>query len=313
MAGDYADGVWRWDTSAGWAHISTQQATKLTVDNAGDVYGKFSDGLWRWDAGTSGWQKLSALPATDFQVTGGGVLYGDFGAAGVWRWSFAGWQKLSDQDVVSFKVSDSDAFFGSFNTGSFGTWRWTPTAGWSLLTSSRPDQLATDAAGDFVGVYNLEAPPSAHGTWRWNPTTGWARLSTDVTTIAVSADGVIYEARNAAGLWRLDPNQSGATFTQVSMDDMSSSTFVALPDGGLFLDFYVTGAAAFTGWVYNGTGWAKVIDNLDNTMNMVGGQDHDEVFFNDGAGGTWHWNSQTPYQQLSSMSSTVLASRTIET
>src|SRR5262249_50909249 len=99
MAADYTDGLWRWDSTAGCGHISGGHATRLDVDDAGDVYGQFSNGIWRWSASTLGWQKLSDLQATTFQVTAGGVFYGDFGATGLWRWSFAGWQKLSSNDV----------------------------------------------------------------------------------------------------------------------------------------------------------------------------------------------------------------------
>src|SRR5262245_2513030 len=107
VAGNFADGVWRFDTSTGWAHISNLQATRLDVDDAGDVYGKFSDGLWRWSAATASWAKLSSLAVDQFQVTAGGVLYGDFQSSSVWRWApSTGWMKLSSLDVGLMTVSD---------------------------------------------------------------------------------------------------------------------------------------------------------------------------------------------------------------
>jgi hypothetical protein len=55
MAGVYADGTWRYDTTAGWTHISDRQASILDVDDAGNVVGRFTDGVWRWTAATASW------------------------------------------------------------------------------------------------------------------------------------------------------------------------------------------------------------------------------------------------------------------
>jgi hypothetical protein len=232
VAADYPDGVWRWDSSAGWAHLTTNQSTGvLRVDDAGNVFGRFVDGLWRWDHNT-GWAKLSSLTVQDFQVTGGGVLYGDFGTQGVWRWSFDGWQKLSSFDVHAIAVSDSDTFFGSFGGAVQGTWRWTPLAGWSHLSSTEADRLKTDAAGDLVGVYSaLNINSALVGTWRWTASSSWQRLSTAVPDdFDVSDNGWVYELRSQ-GIYSLSP-ASGATFNFVANRALLT-TITALPDGSV--------------------------------------------------------------------------------
>jgi hypothetical protein len=232
VAADYPDGVWRWDSTAGWAHLTPNQSTGLLgVDDAGNVFGRFVDGLWRWDHNT-GWAKLSSLPVQDFQVTGGGVLYGDFGTQGVWRWSFDGWQKLSNFDVHLIAVSTSDVFFGSFGGAAQGTWRWTPLAGWSHLSPVEADQIKTDAAGDLVGVYStLHIGAADVGTWRWTASSSWQRLSTAVPDdFDVSENGWVYELR-PQGIYSLSP-ASGATFNWAVTRSMFT-TITALPDGSL--------------------------------------------------------------------------------
>src|SRR5205085_498596 len=153
---------------------------------------------------------------------------------GVWRWSFAGWQKLSALDVFGFAVSDGDTFLGRFDTGNVGTWRWTPTQGWSLLTGNRPDYLLTDAAGDLVGMFKSDIAAGQEGTWRWSPTTGWARLSTtEPRGISVSYNGAIFENRGAGGIWRAAPG--AASFQQIDAADTTNDLLFALPDGSLYL------------------------------------------------------------------------------
>jgi hypothetical protein len=300
MAGDYPDGVWRYDTSTGWSHISNEQpAGPMALDGNGDVYGTFSDGLWRWDAGTSGWQKLSGLKPLEINVTAGGVLYGVFANDGLWRWSFAGWQQLSAQTPDLMAVSDSDAFFGRFDTGTAGTWRWTPTQGWSLLSASRPDgKISADAAGDLVAGYSLFIPAGQQGTWRWSPTTGWARLSTATDAFSLSDNGVIYQNQGAGGIWRWAPGQ--VAFTQISTANSTASFFIALPDGGLFEDFAIPKTAHNSGWYYSAAGnWAQVIPDLDSATFVVGGKD-DAIFIANDNMGTWLWSPTLGYQQLGS-------------
>jgi hypothetical protein len=301
MAGNYADGTWRYDTSAGWAHISNMQATRLDVDDAGDVYGKFTNGLWRWSAATASWAKLSDLQTDQFQVTPGGVLYGDFGAQGVWRWSNSGWMNLSGLNPVFIAVSDSDAFFGRFEqTGAQGVWRWTPTAGWSLLTSSLPVVLQADSGGDFVGVFTATGQ---EGTWRWSPTAGWARLSTAAPsiTIAVSGNGTIFENRGVDGLWYARPG--AASFTQFDTDS-TNSAMTALPDGGLYVERF--DGAHFYGWYWNanllglGASLFRLFQADIRSSFPAIGKDGD-LFFNDGTTGsigTGYWSVSSPYHLL---------------
>jgi hypothetical protein len=292
MAGDYADGVWRYDTTTGWGHISNMQASQLKVDAAGDVYGQFADGIWRWSAATTGWQKLSSLTdkSTNLQVTGGGVLYASFGSAGTWRWSFAGWQQISTQVPTAMVVSNADAFFGSFSTGVAGLWRWTPTAGWGLLSYSRPDQMQTDNDGEVVTIYGAsKTEGSPVGIWRWGPSVGWQLLSTDVPdAITVSTNDAIYENAGVPGIYYLAPGET--TFTHVSYADASNSNLIALPNGGLF-DQFSTNGVTFSGWYYNADvdveAWTEVITNA-NVLQWGSGNDND-VFLNYGSGGVWQW------------------------
>jgi hypothetical protein len=302
MAGNYPDGVWRFDTSAGWNHISNMQATRLDVDDAGDVYGKFSDGLWRWNAATASWAKLSSLTIQQFQVTASGVLYGDFGTAGVWRWApSSGWMKLSDFDVGGMTVSDSDAFFGQFSqSGAVGLWRWTPAAGWSLLTANRADTLYSDAAGEFVGSFHLLIAAGQEGTWRWNPTKGWARLSSAVATVSVSNDGTIYESRDLLNVWRAAPG--AASFTQIGFNQGPAVYPYALPDGGLFEYRYDNNATPQgTGWYWSpslpGLGFVQVINDASRFAALVIGKDGD-MFFNDDNTGAGYWSLQSAYHTL---------------
>jgi hypothetical protein len=312
VAGDFstANGVWRWDSVLGWGHISNMEATQLAVDGAGDVFGKFADGLWRWDATTMGWQKLSGLSVTEFQVTSGGVLYADFGMMGTWRWSFAGWQQITSQDVSGMAVSDSDAFFGRYDAGVMGTWRWTPMAGWSLLTGNRPDVLRADGMGDFVGVYNTFIGATMKGSWRWSPTTGWARLSTAApNTMDVSTNGVVYEDRGSAGIWRYDPSMGSPMFTKISdYWPASFQAFNATPDGSLFFVDSFTGK--YIGWYYNSAtaSWSNPINTSNTIGQVVTGKDGDQ-FIDYSTLGVYQWSPTIALRQLGDKIPSVLASQ----
>jgi hypothetical protein len=306
MAGSYADGVWRYDTTAGWAHISTMKAGHLDVDDAGDVYGKFTNGLWRWSAATASWAKLSDLPVDYFQVTAGGVLYGNFlsadraSYADTWRWApSGGWALLSNLFPTDFAVSDSDAFFGRFTTGVQGTWRWTPSAGWSRLSSSLSSQLCPDAAGNLVVSYRASAIGSAAaGTWRWTPAGGWARLSNaEPWYLAVSDNGAVYENRAAAGLWYLGAGQS--SFTRISDSNATYSIPIALPDGSLFDHYSADGGKTYNGWYYSAaTGsWAKVVNDTTKDGVIMVGKDGD-VFLTGVPHGLRRWAPLTAVSQL---------------
>jgi hypothetical protein len=312
MAGNYTDGVWRYDDIAGWAHISVNKASQLDVDDAGDVYGKFADGLWRWQASTASWMKLSNLSDQQFQVTGSGILYGDFGTVGTWRWSLSdGWMRLTNNDVTLMAVSDSDTFFGRYDTGTVGTWRWTPTAGWSILSSNRPDQLQADDAGNLVGVYNNYISATQKGTWRWNPTIGWERLSTAAPlAIDVSDNGTVFENRGAGGLWRWTPASN--MFTEISSANMhTASTLFALPDGSLYLDFDNGSGATprYNGWYWNaGTGWVEIFPDSTNIYPAVVGKDGD-IYLDHSTGGTWQWGPSIAAHQIGILDPTFLASQ----
>jgi hypothetical protein len=306
MAGTYTDGTWRYDTAVGWSHISNLRSSFLDVDDAGNVYALYSsgnptDGVWRWNAATASWAKLSNLLVDSFQVTADGVLYGDFGAQGVWRWSNSGWMKLSGLNPQGIAVSDSDAFFGAFNTGTQGTWRWTVSTGWSLLTGSLPSQVLADDAGNFIGLYTASGQ---QGTWRWSPSSGWARLSTAAPYVDdVSDNGTIFEYRSGSGIWRCAPGAS--SFSRI--DSASTASFfgmLALPDGSLYVDRTLTGGTE--GGYYwtpslGGLGFFKIIADTTNISLPAVGKDSD-LFFADGtagASGTGHWSLQEPYDLLS--------------
>jgi hypothetical protein len=296
VAADYTDGLWRWDSTLGWGHLSAGHASRLDVDDAGDVYGQFGNGIWRWSASTFGWQKLSDLQATDFQVTAGGVFYGDFGSIGVWRWSFDGWQKITPNDVHAFSVSDSDAFFGSFGGFVQGTWRWTPLAGWSKLGNSEADKLKTDQAGDMYGVYsspNIAA--SQVGTWRWTPADGWARLSTAVPLdLAVSNIGAVYEKR-AGAIWYLPSDADPAFFAKLTASS-ANTTMTALPDGTLVYTAFDAVAGTYRTFYRNpDTGGFLKIDVSLGLAPVAVGKD-DDVFF--AFNGLSQWSASMSLTQL---------------
>jgi hypothetical protein len=319
MAGSYADGIWRYDTTTGWARISTRQATQLDVDDAGNIYGAFSDGLWRWSAATASWSHPSSLTVNQFQVTASGIFYGDFKGSGLWRWdpSTNGWAHLTNLDPVQdgMVVSDSDAFFGSFFTGTPGSWRWTPTAGWSLLTTSLPDQIQTDAAGDFVGLFNTLVPVTQRGTWRWNPTAGWTRLSIrEPFSIAVSANGAIFEDRGDTGIWRMAPG--ALSFTQIDSTSDHGAFLATLPDGSLFASRLVTGDRHLTGWYWSasepGFGVFKFLPDTDPILLEGIGKDGDLFFIDQSASGTGYVSGQSTYHLLGGLNTqepTALASQ----
>jgi hypothetical protein len=308
MAGSFLDGTWRYDTTAGWTHISAMAPNGLDVDDAGDVYARYNlmsptDGLWRWSASTQSWQKLSNLFAQNFQVTASGVLYGDFGTNGVWRWdpNTGNWAQLSLLDVSLMTVSDNDSFFGRFDVaGAEGTWRWTASAGWSLLTANRPDLMRSDAAGDFVGVYNFEIGANQRGTWRWSPTSGWARLSNSPANIAVSTEGAIYEDRGPNGLWYAP---AGATsFTQIDPAPQNIFGLFALPDGSLFfrrVDSPTTTSCYYWNPRQLGVGFVKVVPKAGTIIQTVLGKDGDLFFSDHGTiPATGYWSLTTPYRFL---------------
>jgi hypothetical protein len=295
VAGSFIDGTWRYDTTTGWAHISDLKAERIDVDDAGNVYASYfynatSDGLWRWSAATASWSKPSNLRANTFEVTAGGVLYGDFGSQGVWRLDSYGWMKLSNLDPSLIAVSDSDTFFGTFNTGLAGTWRWVPTAGWSLLSSGLPSQLQTDSAGHCVGIFNTT---EQFGTWRWTSGSGWACLSTKLApAIDVSANGAIYENRDT-GLWRAAPG--AASFTQIDSANYNNAILQALPDGSLYVERF---DVATYGWYWSpslpGLGVVKLFRSSSFTSPPAVGKDGD-LFFGDSESTMGTWSPTSPY------------------
>jgi hypothetical protein len=304
VVGAYDDGTWRYDPTTGWNHISNLQPLNLDVDDAGNVYAQYlagnpSDGLWRWSASTASWAKLSDLNVQQLKVTAGGVLYGDFGNQGLWRWSNSGWMLLSNLDPQGIAVSDSDAFFGAFTTGSVGTWRWTPTAGWSLLTSSTSPFIQADSAGDFVGLFIASGQ---QGTWRWSPTTGWARLSIAVPSVSmvVSANGTIYENRGASGIWYAPP---GATsFYQIDATSNTGAILTPLPDGSLYV--HRSDGTHYYGWHWSPArpayGFVKLLVTDNLSLSPAVGKDGD-LFFRDytsGAQGTGYWSLTSFYHLL---------------
>jgi hypothetical protein len=319
MAGSYIDGTWRYDTSAGWAHISNMQASRLDVDDGGDVYAKYvpgnaNDGLWRWSASSMSWQKLSSLSVTAFQVTAGGVLYGNFGSNGTWRWdSTSGWMMLSGSSPAIFAVSDTDTFFGRYDAaGTVGTWRWTVASGWQLLSGNRPDTLNADGQGDLVGVYNTYIASGQQGTWRWSPTTSWTRLSTVVANnIGVSSNGAIYENRGSGGLWYA---AAGATsFTEIDSATQTNANLFALPNGSLYIDRYDTTAGQYTGWYYSpslqGLGFVKIINNTISIYPAVVGKDGDLFYYDNATPGTGYWSLTSAYHTVSNKVPSLLASQ----
>jgi hypothetical protein len=312
IAGSYADGVWRWDSTAGWSHISDQKANIVRVDAAGDVYGTFSDGLWRWDASTGAWghlEKTSGLgDAEEFKVTASGVVYADFGTSGTWRWSFDGWQEISNLNVTDFDVSRSDVFFGRYDAlSATGLWRWTPTVGWSHLTGNTPDSVLADDAGNFAGIFNTGIAATLKGTWRWNSSAGWARLSTSVATaIDLSDNGTLFENRGTGGIWRWN----SGSFTEITTASGSSAFTVALSDGSVFMEFYNTSAGHYVGWYWNAsTGWSNPFANTSPFFLESAGKDGDLFYGNATAGGTWRWSPTLGAVQLGSLNPSALGTQ----
>jgi hypothetical protein len=310
VAVSYPDGTWRYDTTAGWSHISNLRPVGLDVDDAGNVfaqyaYGALTDGIWRWSAATASWAKLTSLPGA-FNVTSGGVLYGGFGSSGTWRWSpTTGWALLSNLPPADFTVSDSDAFFGYYY-GSAGTWRWTLASGWQRLTSSTGYAPRSDAAGDFFGIYSAAGQ---QGTWRWSPTAGWARLSTiDAISIVVSASGAVYEKRGANGVWYAAPG--AASVTQIDSTRALDYDLTVLPDGSLFISrddsLFIN---RDDGVRYNAYYWSPRLAGLgvfklfqsDNLFSYPSVGKDGELFFGDhtpGATGLGLWSPTSPYHLL---------------
>jgi hypothetical protein len=313
MAGTYNDGTWRYDTTAGWAHISTLKADILDVDDGGDVYAEYipgnaNNGLWRWSASTMTWQKLSDLLANRIQVTADGILYGTFGSNGTWRWSpTTGWDKLSGFISNVFAVSDSDAFFGSYAAGSVGIWRWTTGSGWQLLTSSQSTFVKTDASGDMVALFGTSGQ---QGLWRWNPNSGWARLDTVfANSFGVSGNGAIYESRGPGGLWYAAPGDS--SFTEIDSAAQTSANVFALPDGSLYVSR--SDGTQINSWRWSpreqGLGFVKIISNSLNIFPVIVGKDGD-LFFKDGTTpGTGYWSLNSVYHTISNKTPSFLASQ----
>jgi hypothetical protein len=201
-------------------------------------------------------------------------------------------------------VSDSDAFFGRFDeTAAQGTWRWTPTNGWSLLTGNRTDSstraLQTDATGDLVGSYNQYIDGGQQGTWRWSPTAGWDRLSVAAPqAVGVSSNGAIFESRGSGGLWRAAPGAN--FFTEIDSTAQSSAILFALPDGGLYVNRELPGDTHSAGWYWNGgIGFVKIIADTTDINPARVGKDGD-LFENDStaSGGTGYWSLQVAYHLL---------------
>jgi hypothetical protein len=306
MAGNWADGVWRWDSVAGWGHISDQQATQLTVDSAGNVFGTFADGTWRWSAATMGWQKMSELQAEAIGVSSGGVFYGAFGSAGTWRWSFDGWQQISSLDAEAFVVAGNDTFFGSFATASVGTWRWTPTNGWLLMTSNRPDSLQTDPSGDFLGVFQTHIDAAAAGTWVWSSAQGWRRDTTVWAQVELGTTGMLLQDRGTLGLWGSLPFVGAAS--SVHLSGSTSDGMWPLANGD-FLLVLASASASATLFHDSSSGvFNSISANATALSFIVAGKDGDAFLAFAGAG-VWQWSSAGGLVLLGGADPTLMASQ----
>jgi fibronectin type 3 domain-containing protein len=67
-----------------------------------------------------------------------------------------------------------------------GTWRYTTTSGWQLLTPSVATQVVVDSAGDVAAEF------PGYGLWLYTAAAGWKQINgVDVTQLAISHGGTV--------------------------------------------------------------------------------------------------------------------------
>jgi hypothetical protein len=290
---NFSDGAWRWDSSAGWTHLSSQSATQFSVDDSGNVFGQFADGLWRWSASSMSWMKLSDGMSSNIQTTGSGILYGDFGSAGLWRWDpGSGWMKLTADDPGLSVVSATGAYFATFTSGPMGTWRWTATQGWGMVSGGTATSLQTDDTGAMVGQFGTE-------TWRWSPTTGWDRISTMGGMVEVSSNGNIFEQRSDGIFLAF----AGNNFVLTRISTTMNAELMALPSGNLFLEVHPSGGGHSTSWLFTSStvSWMLVDNDAADDRGVDAGNDNDQ-FIDRGTDGLWHRSADGQVVQLTNRS-----------
>ena len=102
VVGDFSTGVWRYEPSTGWQHLTTAHASLLAAGSNGEVVGEFSTGVWRYKDST-GWQHLTWYDSSQVGISSStyyGEVVGEFQGGGVWEYNdYTGWTQLTSADA----------------------------------------------------------------------------------------------------------------------------------------------------------------------------------------------------------------------
>jgi hypothetical protein len=193
-------GLYTWNNGT-WTHLTPNDATKVDIDNFGNVVGEFpgltngQQGVWIYYAGGSS-SHITTANASQLCISQNGVVTGEFPNIGVWNWTGV-WNQLTGANASSLDVDESGNFVGEFP----GQGVWTYVSGtWHHISPNDASQVAI--GGGIVSA--TFTSPSFPGLWLYNEATNtWSRPTTATPSVIAADSWGEVAGEYGSGLWDL--------------------------------------------------------------------------------------------------------------
>ncbi len=224
-------GVWRYEDATGWNHLTTANASLVSVDPSGDVAIEIPGaGVWRFED-ASGWKQLTTANASQVSIAGNGFVAIEIPTAGVWRFEDAsGWNQLTTANASALDMDANGDVAIEIPTA--GVWRFEDATGWNQLTTANASQVSIAGKG-FVAI---EIPTA--GVWRFEDASGWNQLTTaNASALDMDANGDVAIEIPGFGVWRREDATGWAQLTPIDASlvaiDALSDVAVEIPGVGV--------------------------------------------------------------------------------
>jgi hypothetical protein len=198
----FYSGVWTWNNGT-WTHRTSNDATKVDIDNWGNVVGEFpglsngQQGVWLLYAG-GGFNHITTANASLLCISQDAVVTGEFPNIGVWQYTNH-WSQLTPANASSIDV---DLVTGDF-VGEFpgqGVFTRSVSGTWSHINPYDASHVAIGG-----GIVAVTFPnPWLSGLLLYNETTNTWNRPTTATPSVIAADSWGEVAGEfGSGLWLL--------------------------------------------------------------------------------------------------------------
>jgi hypothetical protein len=243
FVGVYA-GTWLWNgTTQSWSQLTPNNADHLKACGNNLLWASAADGIWRWNSST-GWALLSAASPESLDCLGGDAVWE--GATGTWIYTFSTGVSSPITPGNPTGVLPCGSRLVWWQAGAGGvTWYWEAASGWHFLRANGPEttacyrgQLAWEGAAgpgtwlfDFTtGAWthitandpeqmlpwgpNLVWENAATGTWIFDGA-AWTQISpNNPTHIEILGADLLYSSPGATWVW--GGGGGGAGWTQIN-------------------------------------------------------------------------------------------------